>query len=62
MIKGDVIIQTTEDETVIIGKCEWDIRRDKGWRWCGEDRDDHVNFVTLLLFIMLDLMIMHMLS
>ena len=42
MIKGDVLVQTAEDETVIIGKCEWDIHRDEGWEWCGKERDDHV--------------------
>ena len=40
-IKGDVLVETAEDETVIIGKCEWDVRRDEGWGWCGREGDDH---------------------
>ena len=41
-IVGDVLVETAEDETRIIAKCEWDIRRDEGWGWCGKEGDDHV--------------------
>ena len=47
-IIGDVLTETAEDETVIISKIEWDIKRDEGWGWCGREEEGHVcvpNFV-----------------
>ena len=41
-IEGDVLVETAEDETAIISKCEWDIRRDDGWGWCGKEEVNHV--------------------
>ncbi len=38
-IEGDVLVETAEDETVIIGKIEWDSKRDEGWGWCGRSGD-----------------------
>ena len=41
-IKGDILVETAKDETVIIGKVEWDIRKDEGWGWCGREGDNHM--------------------
>ncbi len=36
-ICGDILVQTAEDETVIIGRVQWDIVNDECWGWCGQD-------------------------
>ena len=41
-IVGNVLVETAEDETVIIGKVEWDSKTDQGWGWCGRNGDNHV--------------------
>ena len=41
-IDGDVLVETAEDETHIIAKCEWDVRRDEGWGWCGKEGENHI--------------------
>ena len=40
-ILGDVLVETTEDETVIIGKVEWNSKKDEGWGWCGKAGVNH---------------------
>eukprot|EP00112_Aurelia_sp_Birch-Aquarium-sp1_P026516 Seg944.3 transcript_id=Seg944.3/GoldUCD/mRNA.D3Y31 product="hypothetical protein" protein_id=Seg944.3/GoldUCD/D3Y31 len=40
-IVGDVLVETAEDETVIIGKAEWNSRHDEGWGWCGKAGVNH---------------------
>ncbi len=43
-IIGNVITETAEDETVIISKIEWDIKRDEGWGWgwCGREEESYI--------------------
>ena len=36
-----MLVETAEDETVIISKCEWDVRRDEDWGWCGQEGANH---------------------
>ena len=36
-----MLSETAEDETVIIGKCEWDRPRDEVWGWCGPEKENH---------------------
>ena len=36
-----MLVETAEDETVIISKCDWDVRRDKGWGCCGQEGKNH---------------------
>ena len=40
-INGDVLVETAEDETVIISKCEWDVKSDQVWGWCGREEENH---------------------
>ena len=40
-IVGDVLVETAEDETVIVKLAEWYCRKDQGWGWCGREGDDH---------------------
>ena len=40
-ISGDVLVETAEDETVIISKCEWDCNSDQVWGWCGVNNLHH---------------------
>ena len=40
-VKGPVLCETAEDETVIIGKCEWDRAKDECWGWCGVEGENH---------------------
>ena len=40
-IEGNVLVETAEDETVIVKLAEWDCRRDEGWGWCGREVEDH---------------------
>jgi hypothetical protein len=41
-VSGNVLVQTAEDETVIIGQVQWDSKTDQGWGWCGQKQDNHV--------------------
>ncbi len=36
-----MLSQTAEDETGIIGKCEWDRKKDEVWGWCGKKSEEH---------------------
>ena len=36
-----MLVETAEDETVIISKCQWDVKRDEGWGWCGQEGENH---------------------
>lgn len=40
-ITGNVLVQTAEDETVIIKAPQWDRNTDEGWGWCGRETQDH---------------------
>ena len=40
-IDGDLLVETAEDEAVIISKCEWDVKSDQVWGWCGREGENH---------------------
>ena len=40
-ITGPVLVETAEDETVIISQVMWDNASDECWGWCGRDEPGH---------------------